>query len=85
MPANNLDIKTWATNRVESMTNEVKGLIDCGMDMEYAVDLAFSASILGMSYKMQVLANVAHYRHIHKFVTDVITGKEWCATCQQFK
>lgn len=75
----------WANRRVVSMSNEIKGLIDCGMDMESAVDLAFDNSVLATSYKMHVLENVANYRHTHHFVTDIVTGREWCATCQTFK
>ena len=75
----------WATDKVETMTAEIKGLIDCGMEMESAVDTAFENSVLGNGYKMQVLDQVANYRHEHKFVIDVITGKNWCMTCQKFQ
>lgn len=78
-------ITKWANDRVETMTAEIKSLIDCGMEMESAVDMAFENSVLGNGYKMQVLNQVANYRHEHKFVTDVITGKKWCATCQKFQ
>lgn len=78
-------ITKWANDRVETMITEIKSLIDCGMEMESAVDVAFEDSVLGNSYKMQVLAKVVNYRHEHKFVTDTVTGKKWCATCQKFQ
>ena len=78
-------ITKWASDKVEEMTDEIKSLIDCGMEMESAVDIAFENSVLGNGYKMQVLNQVANYRHEHKFVIDVITGKQWCATCQKFE
>lgn len=85
MPNPYLDIRQWAEERVTSMTTQIKSLIDGGMDMESAVDYAFDNSILANPYKMRVLENVGNYRHEHRFVLDVITGREWCATCQQFK
>lgn len=78
-------LQQWAESRVESMTREVKGLIDSGLDMESAVDFAFEHSVLADSYKMRVLENVANYRHEHEYRPDIITGKLWCIHCQQFK
>lgn len=78
-------ITEWANKKVESMTEEIKSAIDCGMDLEDAVDLYFENSTLGNSYKMQVLSRVSNYRHAHNFVMDKITGKMWCATCQKFQ
>lgn len=78
-------ITKWANDRVETITAEIEGLIDCGMEMESAVDLAFENSVLGDGCKTQVLTRVAGYHHEHRFVTDAITGKKWCATCQKFQ
>ena len=78
-------LSTWAESRVAALTIDAKGLIDCGLDMESAVDKVFESSILALPYKMRVLENVANYRHEHHFVIDTITGRQWCATCQKFK
>jgi len=80
-----MNLTTWANQQVENLSNDAKSLIDCGMDMEDAIDAVFNSSTLANSYKMQVLSKVANYHHEHKFVIDIIAGKEWCATCQTFK
>lgn len=78
-------LKQWAERRTVEIATDIKSYIDCGLDLETAVDKVFECSILAMPYKMQALELVGNYRHEHRFVTDRVTGREWCATCQQFK
>jgi hypothetical protein len=78
------NIQEWAERRVEELATDIKSYIDNGRDYEEAVDMVFESSIVAMPYKMRALEKVGIYRHEHTFVVDVVTGKEWCATCQTF-
>lgn len=82
---NTFNLKQWAEKTTIEKAEQIKSLIDCGMDYEDAVDLTFENSVLGKSYKMQALELVGNYHHTHRFVFDVITEKNWCATCQKFQ
>lgn len=79
-----LILQVWAKNAMEKSEASIKSLVDCGMDSETAIDLVFDNSVLALPLKMQVLERVGNYRHQHQPVTDCITGKLWCATCQTF-
>ena len=82
---NRFSLTHWAEKKVESMANDIKSYIDMGLDQETAIDKVFDSSIVTMPYKMRALELCANYRHTHKFVLDQVTGRNWCATCQQFE
>jgi hypothetical protein len=75
----------WAETQVNYCVGNICGLIDCGMPKQEAIKITMDNSILGKEYTEQVKEAVKDYVHLHKMVKDVITGKNWCLTCQKFE
>jgi len=75
----------WAETQVNCCVNNICGLIDCGMPKQEAIKITLEHSILGKEYAQRIKEEVKDYVHTHRMVKDVITGKNWCATCQRFE
>lgn len=71
-------------SKIDALTANVMNLMDCGLDRAQALEITLAGTLLPKQYHQLVKDNVADYVHLHRYVRDVMTGRMWCATCQQF-
>lgn len=53
-----LDIHAWAAKRVAELTNTILSYVSEGIEVEHAIDMVRSETILGEMYFKQVVDNV---------------------------